>query len=674
MIIDLIAKEEVFGMNYLSRRIYSFLLVVLIYIMLVGCSGTIHRDKISVVQKVKVDYGFPFESVFSPDGKLIAVGTTVGVWLYDSHTFKELDFIDPTEGNVWDLAWSPDGKHLAVSLTDTLRILDTNEFNLLLEFDADHANLEWSDDSTRLAFISDRELKVIQFPDGNIVDSQLPRDDFISAAWSPDGKRLVSSHFDGILRIWDAESFQIIKTQQISEDRIIRFGRWSQDMSRLYVFDMEGGIWTWDGDAENLITTLQEEGEKGEMIYVDRFNWLIVGNGFEVSVWDLAKELVVQTLHVNTSIWSLDLDPHTGDLLVSMDSGVQIWDLETGKMQGQVHDHAFPGIYRWSPDGRSIASADHVTNLIEVWDIEKGKVYQRLKVEGDYSTGYIYDFWDPPIGISQLAWSPNGEMLAAVSHDENLYLWDMLDASLMDSIPLEDPDIILLEWSPDSSRLAYYGKGDHVYIWDVVHKESSTEPGEAKQDVQYLSWSPDGTKFALQDEKTLWVWNARTWELLKKFPEYQAASSIAWSPDGSMILLYDQTLDVISTDTWDQVQVFPEVECRSASWLENQTILCYEDAYLIRTWDTDSWKQKTMTIENDILGGVERVFISPDGSQMNLITTDHALVLVDLIRQDVIGRIDLEYKFNGIEWAPGGTRFCAWFDHGPIAVWEIVGH
>ncbi len=36
------------------------------------------------------------DMAYSPDGKLLAVGTYIGTWLYDAHTWEELFFINRT--------------------------------------------------------------------------------------------------------------------------------------------------------------------------------------------------------------------------------------------------------------------------------------------------------------------------------------------------------------------------------------------------------------------------------------------------------------------------------------------------------------------------------------------------------------------------------------------------
>ena len=47
---------------------------------------------------------------FSPDGTLLAVGGSIGVWIYDAKTGKELTMFP---GRCQSLAFSPDGRFLA---------------------------------------------------------------------------------------------------------------------------------------------------------------------------------------------------------------------------------------------------------------------------------------------------------------------------------------------------------------------------------------------------------------------------------------------------------------------------------------------------------------------------------------------------------------------------------
>ncbi len=49
---------------------------------------------------------------FSPDGKLLAVATSIGVWLYDAQTHEEVTLLETTTG-MSSVVFSPDGTLLA---------------------------------------------------------------------------------------------------------------------------------------------------------------------------------------------------------------------------------------------------------------------------------------------------------------------------------------------------------------------------------------------------------------------------------------------------------------------------------------------------------------------------------------------------------------------------------
>ena len=53
------------------------------------------------------------EIQYSPDGTRLAVVSSIGIWLYDVATFRELALLTGHTEIVWSLAFSPDGQTLA---------------------------------------------------------------------------------------------------------------------------------------------------------------------------------------------------------------------------------------------------------------------------------------------------------------------------------------------------------------------------------------------------------------------------------------------------------------------------------------------------------------------------------------------------------------------------------
>ena len=69
--------------------------------------------------KARLGKGHIFDMAYSPDGKLFAAGGTIGIWLYDANTGKELNlFVEHMESST-TVAFSPDSQLLASDGSDS---------------------------------------------------------------------------------------------------------------------------------------------------------------------------------------------------------------------------------------------------------------------------------------------------------------------------------------------------------------------------------------------------------------------------------------------------------------------------------------------------------------------------------------------------------------------------
>jgi eukaryotic-like serine/threonine-protein kinase len=265
-------------------------------------------------------------------------------------------------------------------------------------------------------------------------------------------------------------------------------------------------------------------------------------------VWDLKRhELAIQK-------WNggVVLSP-TGEFAATMkhNGSLLIRWLESGE-ETRRQTKASPGALAKTldPSGSRLACFHPRTFLVEIVDLQSGDVKASMKA---------------PNNCDQLAWSSDGQRLAASCNDHRAYIWDASSGELLQTCVGHNGEVRRVAFNQAGNFLASAGHDGTVRLWD---------PFTGAQILRLPSAGTYQLQFSPDDRQLGFMAQGKSFGLLEvnAHPEYRCFASrqsgraerVSISPDGRIVAATWNGVMLWDFATGKTMGFLPQIGCLSA--------------------------------------------------------------------------------------------------------------
>ncbi len=304
-----------------------------------------------------------------------------------------------------------------------------------------------------------------------------------SAAFSPDGQRIVTASDDKTARLWNAATGEIIAKLEGHSARV-NSAAFSPDGQRAATASDDHTARIWNPTSGHLIAKL-------------------VGHSAQV--------------------WSAEFSPDGQRIVTASNDGTgRVWNATTGDLIAKLEGHSgaiFTAVF--SPGGQRIATASH-DQTARTWNAANGRLIATL-------VGHSGE-------VSWASFSPDGQRVITASADGTGRTWNADNGQFITKLPGNFQGARIMAFSPDWQRAAI-SSGKIARIWNANSGGVIATLADHLGPVLNAAFSPDGQRVVTAStDNTARVWNASTGKLIANL---QGHSNVlygpAFSPDSRLV-------------------------------------------------------------------------------------------------------------------------------------------
>ncbi len=441
------------------------------------------------------------EAAIDPSGRwLVAVGAD-GLWRWDldaKATGGEL--VDRPTGALWSVAFSADGERLATAAEDgVVQVYDATSGRR--DGDAFTADVDF----LSVAFTPDGKRLLAGTGEGRLFSWDVERHEAIGTPLSvhgtndvwelvvdPAGQEVATASSDGTARVWSLESGALVASPFMNSDGSpslddVRGLVWSSDGESLLASGADGRVHEWD-----LVTRTEvdvsaighDDSVTDASASADESILVTLGRDQDVRVWDRRdrQAAVAPVANLDVGLYGVALSSD-GSTIAASDSQGAIHVILPSGDQRELSGHTGRVLgLAFLSDGRLVSGGDD--GALRVWDMETGR---SVEIREGAS----------PDAITSLSVASDGDRIAASSADGVVRVWSVNGLEPIAETPRQPVSANKVVYGPSGGLVAAYNDGV-VRFWTADGKEarSPLQVDDDRDAVFSVAISPDGRMLA----------------------------------------------------------------------------------------------------------------------------------------------------------------------------------
>lgn len=388
--------------------------------------------------------------------------------------------------------------------------------------------------------------------------------DLTGAGFSPDGRRLYTLSGDGTARLWNADLGTPLGAALDHEeppaasapggaaaagaggqDHRVTSAAFSADGRMLVTGSADRRVRAWDSEQGSLLWRSPPRGAAVNQVAVagDGEAVLSVSDDKVVQVWNPRTGLdLVAPLRHDKAVRAAVFAPDGQRLLTVPEDGARVWSLRDGLA-------ALPSMAVGAPAKRIALSADG-----RQWLVAAGHQAEAFAFDGE-ALSRLHQLKESAL-LASAALSADGRraVTAVEGSRRQARVWELARCPAAAEAPACEPlfsgfehaaPITSVAFDPSGERILTASEDGTARLWRADNGRQLTRPMRHDGIVRSAVFSPDGRLvLTASDDLTARLWNADTGEAVVQAPmKHRAAlTSAAFSPDGRLIV----------TTSWDR--------------------------------------------------------------------------------------------------------------------------